>query len=266
MAATYERTAASRQRRTRIHLPDDKPFGILHMGDPHIDNPGSDVGSLRRHVELIQQTPGLYGGNVGDLQDNWIGRLSRLYAHRNITAGESWRLVEWLVTSVQWLYLVRGNHDQWSGDGDPLDWIATGSGAPAEPHESRLKLITPAGHEVRITTRHRWPGHSMWNTAHGIARAAQRGHGDDILIGGDRHISGYQVIKQPDGTITHCIQVASYKRHDDFAKEKGFVDANIFFAPVTVTDPRLDPDDPRRTTFFMDPNRGAEFLTMVRNA
>ena len=70
----------------------------------------------------------------------------------------------------------------------------------------------PNGKEIRINARHMFKGNSMWNTAHGVAKAAQMGWKDHILTCGHTHVSGYQVIKDPaSGLISHALQVASFK-------------------------------------------------------
>ena len=51
-----------------------------------------------------------------------IGRLQALYGQQSTSAKESWRLTEHFVNH-EWLYLVAGNHDVWSGDYDPLEFI-----------------------------------------------------------------------------------------------------------------------------------------------
>ena len=96
-----------------------QPIGILHFGDPHIDDDGSDISLLEEHARLVRETPGLYGATVGDITNNWIGRLAHLYSQQSTTACEAWRLAEWFIGEVRdWLYLVGGNHDAWSGAGD----------------------------------------------------------------------------------------------------------------------------------------------------
>ena len=97
------------------------PVGILHYGDPHIDDDGTDIAEIYSLCNLINNTDGLFGGNLGDIQNNWVGRLQALYGQQSISAKESWRLTEHFVNQVDWLYLVAGNHDVWSGDGDPLE-------------------------------------------------------------------------------------------------------------------------------------------------
>ena len=120
--AEFKRRRASEESRflikCRVRL--DGPIGILHMGDPHIDDPGTSIDALEHHINLIKNTEGLFGANVGDLANHWVGRLARLYAYQTTTEAEAWRLVEWLVTSVDWLYIIGGNHDLWVGEGDPV--------------------------------------------------------------------------------------------------------------------------------------------------
>ena len=243
----------------------DGPFGIAHFGDPHVDDNGTDVALLKRHVELVNQTEGLFAANVGDITNNWVGRLARLYGEQSVSAREAWLLAEWLVTSVRWLYIISGNHDQWSGAGDPLQWITRQARALYEAHGARLELQCPNGRRIRINARHDFKGHSMWNTAHGPAKAATMGWRDHLLTCGHTHVSGYQVVKDPaTGLISHAIRVASYKTHDRYADEKGLPNQNIFVCPVTIVDPRRDDHDPRQITTIFDPETGADFLRFLR--
>ena len=103
----------------------DGPIGILHMGDNHVDDPGTNISLLEEHIDLINSTEGLFGANVGDMANHWVGRLARLHAYQSTTEAETWRLVEWLMTSVDWLYIIGGNHDMWVGNGDPIQWVCT---------------------------------------------------------------------------------------------------------------------------------------------
>lgn len=246
-----------------IRIKLDGPFAIAHMGDPHVDDSGTNYPLIERHVEIINRTEGLFGANVGDIQNNWVGRLGRLYGEQNTSAAASWALAEDLVSSVQWLYLISGNHDAWSGAGDPLQWIMRQQPGVHESNGARLNLICPNGTEVRINARHDFKGHSMWNTAHGPSRAAQMGFDDDILTCGHKHTSGYAPIKNPaSGRVSHAIRVASYKHHDRYAEEKDFPDHNIFECPITIIDPYAD--QKRRVTVIFDPDEGADFLNYKR--
>lgn len=257
--------AADARKLIPIRITIDGPIGIAHFGDPHVDDDGTNIALLEQHVAIVNRTPGLFAGNVGDYRNNWIGRLARLYGEQSLGAAEALLLVEWLIKGTDWLYLVGGNHDAWSGADDPLRWIAQQTTALHEPHAARLELQFPNRRRVRINARHDFKGHSMWNTAHGPAKAVQLGWRDHILTCGHLHTSGYQVLKDPAcGLISHAIRVASYKLHDRYAVEKGLPDQNIFVCPVTIIDPRFADDDPRLVTTIFDPETAADFLTFLR--
>jgi len=109
----FERKSAAHDARALVpvRVTVDGPFGLALMGDPHVDDDGTDIALLERHVAIINRTEGLLAGNIGDYSNNWVGRLARLYGEQSLSAQEAWVLVEWLVRSVHWLFLIGGNHD-----------------------------------------------------------------------------------------------------------------------------------------------------------
>lgn len=249
-----------------VQVKMDGPIGLIHFGDPHIDDPGTDIVQLRRDIELVKKTPGMFGCNVGDLQNNWVGRLARLYGEQGTSAMEAWALTEWMVREIPWLFIIGGNHDMWSGAGDPLRWIADHKGVLYEGYNARLNLSFPNGKNVRVNARHDFAGHSQWNTAHGPAKAAQMGWRDHILTCGHKHTSGYQILKCPStGLLSHAIRVAGYKIHDRYGKELGLPNQNITPAVCTIIDPIYEDDDPRLVTTIHDVGEAAEFLTWKRS-
>jgi hypothetical protein len=248
-----------------IRIKVDGPIGIAHFGDPHVDDDGTDISMIVHYTDIINKTEGMYAGNLGDIQNNWIGRLSYLYGQQSTSAKESWRLTEYFVNKVDWLYLVAGNHDVWSGEGDPLDFIMREHKGVYEKWGARINLIFPNGREIRINARHMFKGTSIWNTAHGVSRAIQTGWRDHILTCGHIHVSGYQVLKDPSsGLISHGLQVASFKIFDSYADKLGLEDKNIFNCPVTIIDPRYADDDNRLITTIFHPEEGAQFLDYKR--
>lgn len=264
----FERVKASKDARKLINVPVDidGPIGIVHMGDPHVDDDGTDVGKLEDHVKVINRTEGLFGANLGDIQNNWIGRLARLYGEQSTSHEDAWVLTEWLVSSVQWLYLVGGNHDCWSGVGDPLKWIAKQSYNDLHYHGVRLNLCFPNTKTVRVNARHDFAGHSMWNPAHGPMKAVQGGWRDHILTCGHKHVSfAAGPLKDPaSGLLSWAIRCAGYKTYDRYAEEKGLPDQNAFAACVTIIDPQYSDDDPRLVTVICDVNEGADYLKFKR--
>ena len=239
----------------------DGPIGILHTGDPHLDDDGCDFTTLERHIELARSTEGLLAGNVGDATNNWIGRLARLYGQQSSTAAEGWRLAEWFVNSMPWLYLIGGNHDAWSGAGDPLKWISGQAGVPYEMHGARLALKLPNGREIRVNGRHDFNGHSMWNPAHGPSKAAQMGPEDHIYVCGHRHVFGMAWNKRSSGLWSLALRVGTYKHFDSYAAERGFRDHNI---PAAVTIIFPDASEEGLIEVFKDVEQAADFLKWAR--
>jgi transposase-like protein len=237
------------------------PIGILHFGDPHLDDDGTDIGMIRRHVEIVKTTEGMFGANVGDTTNNWIGRLARLYGEQSTSAVEAWRLAEWFLGQFRWLYLIGGNHDCWSGAGDPIKWIARQTDSLYKSSEVRLALNFPNGAVVRVNARHDFSGTSIYNAAHGPMKALTWGVRDHIAICGHKHISGYGVVKDPDtGIAMHAIQLASYKIYDRYAKQKGMRDQTISPCAVTIIDPYLPPEHPDLVKVYWCPEEGAKAL------
>lgn len=249
-----------------VEVTIDGPVGIAHFGDPHIDDDGCDIGALERDVETVNKTEGMFGANLGDIQNNWIGRLAHLYAHQGTTANQAWMLVEWLLQSCEWLYLVGGNHDAWSGAGDPLKWIMGSQAGVYEAWGVRLELRFPNGKNVRVNARHDFTGHSMWNPNHGPMKAAQAGWRDHILTCGHKHVSFITgPLKDPsNGLLSWAIRCAGYKVIDGYATEKGLPDQNAFATAVTIIDPRYDDDDPRLVTVLPGVEEGADYLRFKR--
>ena len=222
------------------------PIGIWHFGDPHVDDDGTDLKQILEHADIVRSTEGLFGANVGDTTNNWVGRLARLYADQGTTASEAWVLAEGFLRKVDWLYLIGGNHDAWSGAGDPIKWIQRGRSAPYMSSEVRLELRFPNGNICRVNAHHDFNGHSQWNPAHGPMKASLMGVRDHINIAGHKHISGYGYVKDPTtGAICHSWLVAGYKIFDRYALEKGFRDQRVspgVFTIINVDRPNTHPD------------------------
>jgi transposase-like protein len=264
----FDRKKAYRlsRRLVDIKVKIDGPFGIAHMGDPHIDDPGTDIYAIQNDVKSIQETDGLFGANVGDQQNLWVGRLAHLWSQQSTSAAEAWALTEWLVSSVNWLYILGGNHDQWAGEGDPLQWILRSQQGVYENNGARLNLMCPGRKKgIRINARHNFAGHSMWNPAHALGRAVQTGWRDHILVCGHTHVSGYMVLKDPaSGLISHAMRVAGYKKFDRYAEEKGLADQTVSPAFTTIVRPEFADDDPRLIHTMFNVQEAAEYVSFLR--
>ena len=241
------------------------PIGILHFGDPHLDDDGTDIGEAFRHAELTRTVDGLFGANLGDTTNNWVGRLARLYADQNMGRKRAVKVAEHFIKSARWLYIIAGNHDMWSGSDDPIKWIASGCNSFYAPSEIRCELRFPKGDPFRINARHDFAGHSQWNPVHGLMKAFQMGFRDHLFVAGHKHESGYGMLKDCDSGIAgQMVRVASYKIYDRYAKERGFRDNSFGPACVTVIDPMLPDTHPDRCKVFWDVDEGVRYLQFKR--
>jgi hypothetical protein len=95
-------------------------------------------------------------------------------------------------------------------------------------------------------------------------KAAQLGFRDHVLVNGHKHASGYGVIKCPaTGLISHCIQIASYKVYDRYAKERGFRDQHISPCAVTLINPYAE-REAGLLQLYWDPEEAADVLAFKR--
>jgi hypothetical protein len=267
--AEYERvrTAHNARKLIDVKVEGDLPIGVVIFGDPHLDDPGTDLAQLRKDSQLINDTPSMYGACIGDLQNNWVGRLAHLYSQQETTSADSWRLTEWWINYVnKWLLMVDGNHDAWSGNGNPLQWIRGLSGRHMiqDNNEARIRLNFSNGAEYIIAARHNWPGNSQWNPAHGEFKAALMRLKAHLIVSGHTHTSLDASLKvEAHDIITRCAKIGSYKRVDRYCAEGGFPDRMISPSIAVVIDPRAKTQTGLSQLFY-DIDRAAEYLTFLR--
>ena len=249
-----------------VKIKIDGPIGIWLAGDPHVDDDGTDLAALQAHSELVNRTDGMFAANVGDTTNNWVGRLARLYGEQSTSAAQAWRIAEWFITEQKkWLWIIGGNHDAWSGSGDPIKWITRQQGTLYKSSEARLALSFPNGLNVRINSRHDHSGSSIWNPAHGPMKAAIMGTRDHLYVAGHQHTSAYSQLKDPIAEIVmHTLRVSSYKTYDRYAKERGFRDNTFSPCAVAVINTRLPDTHPDLIKIFWSPTEGADYLTWLR--
>lgn len=253
-----------------VNMDIDGPFAVALIGDPHIDNPGCNLELLISHTDLIRATDGMFALCVGDVQDGWIGRLARLWAHQGIAASESQQLVDWwlkqLTSTGRLLALIEGNHDGWvqglSGQ-SPLDWIR-GFGTIKENHGVRLRLRSKDGTVVTINARHDFPGRSQYNAAHGPMKSLLFGCRDDVAVAGHTHEFGYGVRLDPETRRPlHAVRLGSYKHSDEYARQLGLLDNNVTECAVLMVNP-MELDPRHRTWVVHNPFQAARELRALR--
>jgi len=251
-----------------LNLPAE-PTGIIIYGDPHLDNDGCDFGALFEHIKKVQNTEGILAACVGDMQDNWVGRLARCYSESSVTASDGWRLSEWFLNSQQWVAIVGGNHDAWAhGPGvDPLEWLTKQCGVICyAPDEIRIHLgwkDRPDLEPVIWILRHDFSGRSWYHPTHGPHKEGLLDGKCHMLTAGHIHQWGVLTTEHRHERVTHAIRVRGYKRADAYAKQKGFSEQTFGEAVIVVIDP--EKTGPGRITVHWDIDEGCDYLTYLRS-
>lgn len=266
----YRRKRAKHSSTRVVEMKDALPFGVALLGDPHIDNDGCHMELLTNDVDLLSQTPGVWMTTVGDLQDNWIGRLGKLYANSSTTASTGWRLSSWLLSQGQWLAVVGGNHDAWSHVPglDPVSWLTKDCGVRCYDSDELRLEVRWRGYEnlqpFHLWMRHDFKGRSWFHPSHGPNKAAMLDDRADLLACGHTHNWAQLSQEHANGRVTHAVRVRGYKYVDKYAKEKGFY-ANKFGATcLAVVDPFTS--GPGRVSIFWNLEQGCTFLRSLRDS
>ena len=247
-----------------IYMNTDEPIGLLWLGDPHIDDNHCDWDALREHLDIINNYDGVYGCSLGDQQNNWVGRLGRLYGEQDTSHKTAWKLVEWLIQEMNPMILIGGNHDMWSGAGDPLKWIAE-SHTVFENWEARIALKFPNKRECKIFVAHDMAGHSQWNPLHAQTKTAKFRSHAHLYISGHKHNWALGQIELVEEERTAWLARArGYKYHDTYAVVKGFEQQKFGQAIMQVIDP-TNPSEVSWVQCFADPQEGADYLQYRRS-
>lgn len=248
----------------RIHLHEDAPIGVLNFGDPHL-GVSSKWDRLHRDMMHVVTEPGLYGANLGDLTNNWVGRLLRIAADESIAQHEEKRLARWFLyeAGIPWLWHILGNHDEWNGGPELYRHMNVHNKVPVLNWEAKFELIFPGKQKIRVHAAHDFPGNSMWNITHGPTRAAKFGSAD-LYLCGHKHDWGISQFETTEtGRSPIAIRCRGYKENDPYAKRHGFQQAEHGASILTIFDPHAE--GPGRVLAFADIDQGVRVLRALRS-
>lgn len=255
---------AKAERWLPLHVPENQPFGVLIIGDPHLDDNGCNWPTLLRDVAIAGQ-PGVYGVCVGDKRNNWVGRLVREYMDQETTASDGRRLAAWFLrdAGINWAFSVLGNHDLWN-EGEAIASLIADRDLYIASWAARVELRAGA-HKWRVHCAHDFPGSSIYNLTHGPARAAMfSGAAAEVYVCGHRHVPALQTFPIDEtGRFVHAIRARGYKRHDSYARQQGYSEGDGGESIFLLFNPgargpagRIQP--------FTDPELGADVLKALR--
>lgn len=249
----------------KVTMPDDQPFLIIAIGDPHLDNPGTDLDLFEKWIEPLNRGAGVYGFALGDWTDNWVGFLKMLYKDSENTEHDALVLLDHYLeqTAPDLIGSVSGNHDEWSAY---LNRRMEHLEVLHRQHGILMEIVTPSReYPITLCARHRWKGHSSWNPAHGALKGATI-YRDHIILGGDYHVSGEGIHKDAKtGQFSHYYQVASFKLFDDYVDAKQFTDHHASPAVAVLVDPSKPATDPSMVKSFYDIEDALTVLDALRS-
>ncbi len=250
----------------RFTVPCHGPYALMFFGDPHLDDDGCNLPLFKAHAKLAASTEHLFAVNIGDTTNNWVGRMSRLWADQSASAEDARAYVKhYLVDSgIPWFLWLFGNHDLWDG---PIGRDFFNGICPQfvemDDWQAKITLVSPNGHELRLWAAHNFKGTSQWNPLHGPLKAAQMGDWAHLYVAGHHHNWGLaQGEHEHRRFVYNLARVRGYKFDDSYAEINGFGEHQEGAAMVAVIDPSSSKLNAVRC--FHDPFEGAEFLQWKR--
>tara|TARA_R100000315_G_C5229114_1_gene140060 strand:+ start:200 stop:1234 length:1035 start_codon:yes stop_codon:yes gene_type:complete len=236
------------------------------FGDPHIGSNGCNIKLLRRDIERIKSTPGMFAANCGDSVDNWGGSLVRLYAENDVSRQTERRLARWFLeeAGIPWRLWLLGNHDVMD---QGLSAYLEGINAhriPVLDWRAKFRVLFPNGCEIKIDAAHDHKGSSIYNPLHGQKRASLWDEEADLYIAGHRHSWALASEEVASGRVINMARARGYKYLDEFARRRNYVVQQCGASIVTVFDPQAT-SPARLVQMFADVEAGADYLTWLRS-
>lgn len=259
------REAANKRNWFSIKLREERPYGFLWFGDPHLDDDGANWELLEKHIAIANED-GVYCGNIGDTTNRWVGRLIQKYADQSVTWTDADHLAEWFMkdSGCNWLVWLLGNHDAWNRGEDFYKRIGANH-VPVLNWRAQFKIIHPSGTELKVDASHGRKGSSIYNELHGTLREAKMGEEADLYVTGHTHNYAMEHLEIPHRRRTAwLVQLRGYKEMDDYALVNGFPECRSGAAVLVIVDPRPGARNVINQC-FEDVEMGLEYLKMLRS-
>lgn len=259
---------AMRRKRVRVIPVRPEPFGIGFIGDPHLDNKGTDLALLKRDMDLLRAT-GTRAINMGDLLDNFhhTGKLAAKQASNRVSATEALGMARWFVrdSGVKFDAHLLGNHDHWPGDAYATMLQTWASEAKSRLYDWVVKLVYQwEGGSFTVLAAHDFKGNSIHNPLHGLFRRAMEDGTADLYVAGHRHTAAQSSFENGFRERRyHFVRVKGYKAWDEYAHVKGFPQQVEGASALVVVDP-LSTTMAGRVRVFEDIAEGMEYLSLTK--
>lgn len=268
MSARYQRMehAKNAKRWFPIEIGSNAPIGLAMVGDPHLDDNGTNWTQLQSDIAVMRDTPGLFALNLGDTTNgSWPGKLMRLWANQDTSQKTQRRLAEWFLakSGIRWLVWLLGNHDAW-GEGSEILRRMNAEQIPMEDWQARFKLVFPNQRECKIWAAHDFKGNSQWNSLHGPQKAAHTKAEAHIYAAGHTHNWAlHQEESASKEFIYWLARARGYKHIDEYAELIGHQSQKEGSSILAVINPTAKTES-SFVQCFADLEHGADYLTFIR--
>ena len=211
---------------TDVKIREDLPYiGLWCAGDWHLESCYADLGSLRKHVELVATTPGMYASFCGDAMDNAIpggphpsllnDAVVPVRAARIITGALFKKLQHKLIA------VTTGCHIQWSinvDDYNLYDDLTRNMGVTYLGPGGTVNMKFPGGAEYRARFMHKYTGAAGVNKLNCCLNYLSKEDATcDIVQVAHNHISAGAIVDWQ-GKPRALVRSGSYKNLDSFAR------------------------------------------------
>lgn len=250
-----------------IKVNENKPVGIAFVGDPHLDDNGTNWPLLKHHADVMAGTEGLYAINIGDTLNNWVGRLARLYADQDTSKSTGRKLTKWFMneSGIRWLVWIFGNHDMWSDDFTAWMRASSTQKVIMQDWQAQFRLLFPNGTDIKVHASHNFPGFSQWNTLHGSQKAARIKSPAHLYASGHTH--NWAIHQEESASrdfVYWLIRSRGYKFIDEHATVLGHEPQEYGATVAAIINP-LSKTQPGQIQCYADLDEAADYLTWLRS-
>jgi hypothetical protein len=215
------------QKTAAVAIPDEFPIAIAFRGDWHAGNKNTFYQILRKHNEIIRDTPGMYCAELGDFCDAFIKPTMQDGAQEALYPVQMQRLYVWAAYKEflkgKVINNLTGQHDYWASQlagFDPVEWLSHDFEVPYLKHGGTVNL-TVGNEAYSIAVRHQARGNSQWNPTHSNIRQLFFDGYHDVIAHADKHQFGAQQIPYQ-GQLALLVRPGSYKPYDNFSEQRGY--------------------------------------------
>ena len=218
-------------------------FFVMPLSDLHIGAEGVDYYSLKHHMDILKNFP-IYTFLLGDMGDFFGPKILADAMSGDLeTPDEQASTIRAFFKEYEEkiLGVVPGNHDNFvkkaSGVG-LWKYALEGLNIPLIESGSTVNLNVD-GQKYKIKPFHQIAKYnSSFNLTHAGKQALRLGDDEaDVVMSGDKHVGAVEQTGYRDRVVT-ILQTGTFKTHDAWGKEEGFISTPTPFFPVLAFDAR----------------------------